>query len=66
MTTTDFKNDFNDASKAAQIMGRIGGKSRSEAKKKSSRENGKLGGWHKNFPKGKTISKSSTSHGSSC
>ena len=33
-----------DASKAAAVLGRKGGKSRSAAKQAASRENGKLGG----------------------
>lgn len=34
----------------AQALGRLGGKSTSEAKKKASRENGKKGGKHKVHP----------------
>jgi hypothetical protein len=33
-----------DLSSAARILGQIGGKSKSEKKKKASKENGKLGG----------------------
>jgi hypothetical protein len=38
------KNSMTELSKAAQLMGRKGGKATSEAKKKAVRENGKLGG----------------------
>jgi hypothetical protein len=36
---------------AARALGRLGGKSKSEAKVKASRANGKKGGWPKGRPR---------------
>ena len=45
------------ANKHAVILGRLGGQSKSEAKRKASRENGKLGGRPKKKKINKTLDK---------